>query len=71
VRTPLNSIINYLEVALEETLDVSANQDLLSNLAGAMSLDVPRKKILHTDPPFLNRKAHDSIYRSLCKHQNR
>jgi len=32
VRTPLNSIINYLEVALEEILDENARQHLQNSL---------------------------------------
>ncbi|TVY58946.1 Phytochrome-like protein cph1 [Lachnellula cervina] len=38
VRTPLNSIINYLEVALEETLDESARLHLQKSLQASKSL---------------------------------
>ena len=38
VRTPLNSIINYLEVALEEVLDERARQHLQRSLQASKSL---------------------------------
>jgi signal transduction histidine kinase len=38
VRTPLNSIINYLEVALEEVLDERARQRLQTSLQASKSL---------------------------------
>jgi signal transduction histidine kinase len=38
VRTPLNSIINYLEVALEEALDERARQHLQRSLQASKSL---------------------------------
>lgn len=38
VRTPLNSIINYLEVALEETLDEPARHHLQKSLQASKSL---------------------------------
>jgi CheY-like chemotaxis protein len=38
VRTPLNSIINYLEVALEETLDERSRQHLQNSLQASKSL---------------------------------
>jgi signal transduction histidine kinase len=38
VRTPLNSIINYLEVALEEELDERARQHLQRSLQASKSL---------------------------------
>ena len=38
VRTPLNSIINYLEVALEETLDEQARHHLQKSLQASKSL---------------------------------
>lgn len=38
VRTPLNSIINYLEVALEETLDENARYHLQRSLQASKSL---------------------------------
>lgn len=38
VRTPLNSIINYLEVALEEILDERARQHLQRSLQASKSL---------------------------------
>jgi signal transduction histidine kinase len=38
VRTPLNSIINYLEVALEETLGEPARHNLQKSLQASKSL---------------------------------
>lgn len=38
MRTPLNSIINYLEVALEEVLDERARQHLQRSLQASKSL---------------------------------
>jgi signal transduction histidine kinase len=38
VRTPLNSIINYLEIALEEVLDERARQHLQRSLQASKSL---------------------------------
>jgi signal transduction histidine kinase len=38
VRTPLNAIINYLEMVLEETLDNRARENLQQSLTASRSL---------------------------------
>jgi signal transduction histidine kinase len=47
VRTPLNSIVNYLEVALEEELDERAKSHLQRSLQASKSLVVVVNDLLH------------------------
>lgn len=47
VRTPLNSIINYLEVALEEKLDERARFHLKKSLEASKSLVFVVNDLLH------------------------
>lgn len=57
VRTPLNSIINYLEVALEEVLDERARQYLQKSLEASKSL------VFQVDDLLNLTEAEDSEFR--------
>lgn len=60
VRTPLNSIIGYLEVALEETLDEGARQHLQRSLQASKSLVWQVEHLLHlTNVEESNSKGHE------------